>query len=351
MLAAMDLPGNPSSVHGPGRQARGLMDQARASVAALIGVKPAQIVFTSGGTEADVLALTGTGRRAIFHSGIEHDAVRRAAPADAVLLPVGTDGVLDLDALDAALAQAVQPGLVSVMAANNETGVIQPIADIARIAHAHGALFHCDAVQLAGRLSLDMRVLDIDLLTLSAHKIGGPKGVGALVLREGLGLAPLIPGGGQESRRRGGTENLIGIAGFGAAAKAAKAHMDAEGAQVAALRDSLEAKLKAALPGLVIFGEAAPRVPNTSLVGHLGLKAETVVMALDLAGVAVSAGAACSSGKVERSAVLDAMGVDPGLANSAIRISLGWTTTQADVDRCVAAYIAVVQRQTKGHAA
>lgn len=349
MLTALDLPGNPSSVHGPGRRARGVMDQARAAVAALIGVKPAQLVFTSGGTEADVLALTGTGRKAVLLSGIEHDAVRRAAPADAVTLPVGSDGVLDLGALEALLAKAHEPALVSVMAANNETGVIQPIAEVARIAHAHGALFHCDAVQLAGRQPLDMTGLGIDLLTLSAHKIGGPKGVGALALREGLGLTPLIPGGGQESRRRGGTENLPGIAGFGAAALAAQAGMAEEGARITALRDGMEAALKAALPDLVIFGETAPRIPNTSLIGHPGLKAETVVMAMDLAGVAVSAGAACSSGKVERSAVLDAMGVDPVLAGSAIRISLGWTTTPEEVERCIAAYCAIARRQDKGH--
>jgi len=351
MLAALEMPGNPSSVHGPGRQARGVMDQARACVAALIGVKPAQLVFTSGGTEADVLALTGTGRRAVLLSGIEHDAVRRAAPAGAVTLPVGPDGMLDLDALQAELAKAHEPALVSVMAANNETGVIQPIAEIARIAHAHGALFHCDAVQLAGRLPLDMTGQGIDLLTLSAHKIGGPKGVGALAVREGLGLVPLIPGGGQESRRRGGTENLPGIAGFGAAALAARATMAEEGARITALRDGMETALKSALPGLVIFGEAAPRVPNTSLIGHPGMKAETVVMAMDLAGVAVSAGAACSSGKVERSAVLDAMGVDPALAGSAIRISLGWTTTPEEVERCVTAYCAIARRQGKGQAA
>jgi len=351
MLAALDLPGNPSSVHGPGRQARGLMDQARAAVAALIGVKPAQLVFTSGGTEADVLALIGTGRKAVLLSGIEHDAVRRTAPGDAVTLPVGPDGVLDLNILDAKLAEVASPALVSVMAANNETGVIQPIAEIARIAHAHGALFHCDAVQLAGRQPLDMAGLGIDLLTLSAHKIGGPKGVGALALREGLGLAPLIPGGGQESRRRGGTENLPGIAGFGAAAQSAEAAMAEEGARIRALRDAMEAALKSALPDLVIFGETAPRIPNTSLIGHPGLKAETVVMAMDLAGVAVSAGAACSSGKVERSAVLDAMGVDPALAGSAIRISLGWTTTPEEVDRCIAAYCAIARRQGKGQAA
>lgn len=351
MVDALDLAGNPSSVHGPGRQARAAMDRARASVASLVHVKPSQVVFTSGGTEADVLALTGTGRRRILISAIEHDAVRRAAPADAGIIPVGPDGVIDLAALERMLEEAAEPALLSIMAANNETGVIQPIEDIARIAQAHGALFHCDAVQWAGRLPLDMTGLGIDLLTLSAHKIGGPKGVGALVLREGLGIAPLILGGGQESRRRGGTENLPGIVGFGAAAEAAARRMAAEAASMTALRQRLEDGIRAQVPGAVIFGADARRLPNTVQIGHPGLKAETVVMAMDLAGIAISAGSACSSGKVERSAVLDAMGVDPSLAESAIRISLGWTTTAEEIDRCLSAYASIVARRAKGQAA
>ena len=351
MVDALDLAGNPSSVHGPGRQARAAMDRARASVASLVHVKPSQVVFTSGGTEADALALTGTGRRRILISAIEHDAVRRAAPADAGIIPVGPDGVIDLAALERMLEEAAEPALLSIMAANNETGAIQPIEDIARIAQAHGALFHCDAVQWAGRLPLDMTGLGIDLLTLSAHKIGGPKGVGALVLRDGLGIAPLILGGGQESRRRGGTENLPGIVGLGAAAEAAARRMAAEAASMTALRQRLEDGIRAQVPGAVIFGADARRLPNTVQIGHPGLKAETVVMAMDLAGIAISAGSACSSGKVERSAVLDAMGVDPSLAESAIRISLGWTTTAEEIDRCLSAYASIVARRAKGQAA
>ncbi|UEM19597.1 cysteine desulfurase [Skermanella mucosa] len=356
VMAALEVAGNPSSVHGFGRRARRLVEDARAEVAALAGVVPARIVFTSGGTEANASALaTGasgrTGRR-ILVSAIEHDSVLETVP-DAERIPVMPDGTVDLAALDRMLARGDGPALVSVMLVNNETGVIQPVAEASRLAHAHGALFHCDAVQGAGRVAMDADSLGIDLMTLSAHKLGGPHGVGALVVREGIPIAPVLRGGGQEQRRRAGTENVAGIAGFGAAARLARSAAD-EAVRIGRLRDGLERRIaeaaEAAGVAVTIHGRAARRVANTTCVSMPGVSSETQIMALDLAGVAVSAGSACSSGKVKPSHVLTAMGVDAGEASSAIRVSLGWATGPEDVDRFVDAWSTLCRRRARATA-
>ncbi|MDM7946603.1 MAG: cysteine desulfurase family protein [Oceanibaculum nanhaiense] len=341
VLAAMQEGGNPSSVHAAGRTARKRLEQARRDVAALIGGDAAGLVFTSGGTEANALALLGSGRPRILYSAIEHDSVRAVHP-QAEPVPVTSDGVLDLGALDALLASDSRPAIVSLMLANNETGILQPVAEAREIAHRHGALIHCDAIQAAGKLPLDVTALGVDLMSLSGHKIGGPPGVGALYIRPGLDLAAIQRGGGQERRLRGGTENLPGIAGFGAAARAA-ADIDRVQA-LAGWRDALEAGVLAATPQAVIVGQDMPRLPNTSCIALPGMKAENIVMALDLAGVAVSAGSACSSGKVTASHVLAAMGLPPGIAGGAIRVSFGWTSTAADVDAFLAAWSQTARR-------
>lgn len=332
MAEAMRVGGNPSSVHAAGRRARAIVDKARREVASLAGAEPSEIVFTSGGTEANNLALSGAGRRRVLVSAIEHDSVRRAAP-QAELLPVDGNGVLDLAALERGLASSDEPALVSVMLANNETGVLQPIAEVVRLARSAGALVHCDAVQGAGKVPVNLRDLGVDYLSLSAHKIGGPTGVGTLVLRKGAPLLPAIRGGGQESNRRAGTENVAGIAGFGAAAMLA-----APGLDVMALRGELELSLVQIAAGARVFGAAAPRLGNTSCISMPGVPAETQVMAFDLAGVCISAGSACSSGKVQRSPALDAMGVPAAEAACATRISLGWNTEAADIERLIAAW-------------
>lgn len=329
---ALRAGGNPSSVHASGRRARAMVDKARREIASLVGAKPSEIVFTSGGTEANNLALLGAGRARVLMSAVEHDSVRRAFP-QAEVLPVDGDGVLDLSALERALGESAEPALVSVMLANNETGVLQPIADVVRLARRAGALVHCDAVQGLGKVPVGLRDLGVDYLSLSAHKIGGPTGVGALVLRTGAPLAPVLRGGGQEANRRAGTENVAGIAGFGAAAVLA-----ASGLDLGALRDKLECALVQMAPRARIFGSRVPRLCNTSCVSMPGVPAETQVVALDLAGVCISAGAACSSGKVQRSPVLDAMGVAAAEAACATRISLGWNTEVADIERLIAAW-------------
>jgi len=324
MAEAMASPGNPSSVHGHGRRARRLIEAARGRLGERLDVAPDRVVFTSGGTEANHLALLGLpGPRLV--SAIEHPSILEAVP-DAVRVPVQPDGRLDLAALAELLAR-LRPALVSLMLANNETGVIQPVAEAARLAHAHGALLHCDAVQAFGKLPLAPTSLGADLVTLSAHKLGGPPGVGALVVREGLEPTPLQRGGGQEQRRRAGTENLPGIVGF-AAALEPTTDWDA----IRVLRDRLEAGARAIRPDAVVVGATAERLPNTTCLLIPGLAAETQLMALDLAGVAVSSGAACSSGKVGPSHVLAAMGLPPEAARCAVRVSLGWSTTAADVD-------------------
>jgi cysteine desulfurase len=336
--------GNPSSVHGFGRAARNLVEDARERVARLVGARPADVVFTAGGTEANNLALKGAPAAAILASAIEHPSVLNAAP-DARRVPVTADGIVDLAALERMLAAARKPALVALMLANNETGVIQPVAEAARIAQAHGAKLHCDAVQAAGKVAVDVVALGADTLSVSAHKLGGPQGVGALIVREGARLAPLIAGGGQEHGLRAGTENVAGIVGFGVAADSALNELDAY-ARIATLRDHMERSL-----GARVFGAAAPRLPNTSQLAMPDVAAETQVIAFDLDGIAVSAGSACSSGKVGPPYVLLAMGVPEREAGTAIRVSLGRDTTPDEIERFIAAWRALRGRTHKVAAA
>ena len=340
---ALMLAGNPSSVHGFGRDVRKRIEDAREQIAALVDCAPAELVFTAGGTEANNTALRGAGRRALIVSAIEHPAVLRTGEACAeelVVLPVDGSGALDMAALDAALGSHGAQALVSVMLANNETGVIQPVAEIAARAHEKGALVHCDAVQAPGRIPVSFAGLGVDMMSLAAHKFAGPKGIGALVVRAGLDIAPLIHGGGQERGLRGGTENAAGIVGFGTAAALALGDLERASA-IAALRDRLEARLRETEPAVVIFSERAERLPNTSCVTMPGVQSETQVMGLDLAGVAVSAGSACSSGKVEPSHVLRALGVSDDVGGCAIRVSTGWATTEDEIDRFLGAWRAL----------
>ena len=349
MLAALDAPQNASSVHAEGRTARGIVEEARRKVAALAGAEPSNVIFTSGATEANMLALTpalgGVPRRErLFVSAIEHPSVRSGGrfAADVIEeVSVTATGVIDLDALKQTLTRFEHP-LVSVMLANNETGVVQPIRAVAELVHAAGGILHVDAVQGAGRMPVDMAALGADLLSLSSHKIGGPQGAGALIRRTGLSPEPLIKGGGQERGFRAGTENVAAIAGFGAAAEAAANSLTTEPARVAALRDRLESELRSTTPDLVIFAAGIGRLPNTSLVAVPGTKAETALIAFDLKGIALSSGSACSSGKVQPSHVLAAMGVEPALARAALRISLGWETIETDLDLCLNAWKEVV---------
>lgn len=341
MAEALRATGNPSSVHRAGRAARAAVDRARRQVADLVGALPAEVVFTSGGTEANNMALRGAGCRRLLVSAVEHDSVRNAV-SDCQVIPVDAEGVVDLVALQAALAASSEPTLVSVMLANNETGVVQPIADVVRLVRAAGGLIHCDAVQAAGKLPVGFHGLGVDYLSLSAHKLGGPTGTGALVVRTGAPFASDRKGGAQETGRRAGTENVPGIVGFGVAAEEARRGLD-----VAALRDRLELALVQIAPGARVFGAGARRLDNTTLVSMPGVSAETQVMALDLAGVCISAGSACSSGKVQRSAVLAAMGVPATEAATAVRISLGWNTGPADVERLIAAWRDLYLRVSK----
>lgn len=344
ITAALRVVGNPSSVHGPGRAARRLVEDAREQVAALASVSPASVVFTSGATEANALALLGSRRHRVFASAVEHASVLDAT-AGIERIPVDRHGVVDADALDAMLAAAGGPAIVSVMLGNNETGVIQPVGAIADLAARHGAVVHCDAVQAAGKIPLDPAALGVHLLSLSAHKLGGPTGVGALIVN-GVTLDAPLTGGGQERRRRAGTENVAGIAGFGAAADAigdAQA-VRAAASRMRALRDRLEMRLISATPAARIVAADVDRLANTVCVLTPGLAAETLVVALDLAGAAVSAGAACSSGKVSASHVLRAMGLGEHLARQAVRISMGWGTTEQDVDDFVNVWSAVTGR-------
>jgi cysteine desulfurase len=357
---AFGVSGNPSSVHAEGRAARRLIEHAREEVAALVAGGPVDVVFTSSCTEANMLALspaieTATQKRPrdrLMISAIEHSSVRTGGrfPRDAVEdIPVHPDGRVNLPALENAVSQSPRP-LVSLMLANNETGVVQPVVEAAAIVHAAGGLLHVDAVQAVGRMTCDISALGADLLTLSAHKIGGPKGVGALVrASEDIHLTdPLIRGGGQERGMRAGTENVAGIAAFGAAAAAVRRHGAAEAERMLALRKLLESGLQAISPQAVIFGASAERLPNTTLFAVEGMKAETAVIAFDLEGIAVSSGAACSSGKVQPSHVLAAMGVSPSLLRGAVRVSLGWTTTEADVERFFGAWRKLASALSKG---
>jgi cysteine desulfurase len=344
MAEALAVAGNPSSVHGPGREARRLIEQARARVARLAGGAAEGVVFTSGGTEANALALAGCGRARVIVSDIEHASVLQNAPS-AERIPVDGEGVVDLAALQRLLAADARPALVSLMLANNETGVIQPVAEAARLAHARGALLHCDAAQAPGRLSQHLGELGVDLLTLSAHKLGGPAGVGALVLADpDLPLAPFLLGGGQERRRRAGSENTAGIVGFGLACTLVE-DMDNVTLEICNMRDWLEAEALRRVPGAVVVGASAHRLPNTSCLALPGLSAVVQVMALDLAGVAVSAGSACSSGKVGSSHVLAAMGLAPEIVGSAIRVSLGVGNREEDVEKFLAAWVDLARRK------
>ena len=331
MTDVMQQVGNASSVHAFGRRHRQLIEDARAEVAILVGVTADRVIFTSGGTEANNLALKASGRHPIIVSAIEHDSVLQADQCGN-RLPVDTDGVVDLAALRHTLS-APAP-LVCVMLANNETGVVQPVVDIVTIANEAGAIVHTDVVQAAGRIAIDVPALGASMASLSAHKLGGPQGIGALVLGEDMPVLSQIKGGGQERGRRAGTENVAGIVGFGVAARLVRedlAHMQ----EVAMLRDGLEAALVQSLPDAIIYGNRAMRLPNTSCFAVPGLRSETQIMALDLAGIAVSSGSACSSGKVTPSHVLLAMGVPEALAGCAIRVSLGPENTKDDVARLI----------------
>ena len=347
MAAAWDLSGNPSSVHAEGRQARRLVEEARGAVAQAVGALPRNVVFTSGGTEANALALTpglrrgaGPAAERLVVSAIEHASVLAGGRfSHRAISAVGVthSGVLDL----AQLREAVEgkpPALVSIMLANNETGALQPVREAAGIVHAAGGVLHVDAIQALGKVAFDIGGLEADLLTLSAHKIGGPKGVGAVVLAEGLqGFEPLLRGGGQELGRRAGTENVAGIAGFGAAVTAAIGALAGDAARLEALRSRLEQGLMQK-NGTIVFSDSVERLPNTTLFTIPGLKAETAVIGFDLADIAVSSGSACSSGKVQPSHVLEAMGFSPEIAQGAVRLSLGWSTSGADIDRCLQAW-------------
>jgi cysteine desulfurase len=342
MVAALDNFGNPSSVHADGRRARGLVEAAREEVAALVNARPSEVVFTSGATEANNWALS-QGWQVIALSGIEHDSVRvPSVLSGARLLEIAAtgDGVAAVETIDlSALVSDKGPRgtLIALQMANNETGAIQPVAEAVALAETHGAIVHTDAVQTAGRTPIDFAALGVAMMSLSSHKIGGPKGAGALVIRDGISLRPFIAGGGQERRRRAGTENVAAIAGFGAAAREAAREV-AEMNRVKALRDRLEEGILRATPEARIMAGKAERLANTSCIAWPGKRAETLVIKLDLAGIAVSAGAACSSGKVGQSHVLAAMGLSPEIASSAIRVSIGAATTEKDIAAFLAAW-------------
>lgn len=345
MARAMEITGNASSVHAFGRDQRKVIEDARERVAALAGTGPANVIFTSGGSEANNTVLCGIAAEARVTSPVEHASVLDADPS-AERLVVDADGVVDVDALDAMLARLQGRALVSVMAANNETGVVQPIARIAETVRRHDGRLHVDAIQAAGKLPLGDYTKLADAITLSGHKIGGPQGVGAIVIRDGVAFEPLVRGGGQERRRRAGTENAIGIAGFGAACSCAGRHLDGM-AKLAAYRDLIEATLG---DDARVYGANADRLANTTCLGMAGVAAETQVMAFDLAGIAVSAGSACSSGKVEPSHVLLAMGVPATAAAEAVRVSFGWSSTASDAERFIETWRAL-RRRTRTEAA
>lgn len=336
MLAAMEMGGNASSIHREGRQAHKLLDDARESLAVALGCIAPMIVFTSGGSEANNLAIKGSNAERLLVSAIEHPSVLAAARASGKpveVIPVTPQGLVDLEALARLL-----PGpksLISLMLANNETGVIQPVQHVVAMAQPYGALVHCDAVQAFGKIPVNFGLLGVDMLTITAHKLGGPQGIGALVVRDGLPLTSLIHGGGQELRRRAGTENLAATAGFAAVATE-------KAKDLSVLRDRLESSLEA----VEVFGKPVPRLPNTTCLALPGSKAESLLIELDLEGFAVSSGSACSSGKVAASHVLAAMGVSPELARGALRISLGWNTTEEDIDRFTAAWQRILARRS-----
>ena len=361
MIEAMDWVGNSSSVHADGRRARSAIEAARVDVAKLIGAKTSEVVFTSGATEANAWVLSA-GWNTVFASGIEHDSILASLAKDPagtravlrlengaprhVTLPAGQDGLVAIEALAEHLLKSDASfgrSLVCLQLANNETGVIQPLADLGAFARDHGVTVHCDGVQAAGRIAIDIGGLGVDTLAISAHKMGGPKGIGALIMRDGVEIQPLIRGGGQERRRRAGTENVAAIVGFGRAAALAKAELASWG-RVAEMRDRLERDIGALSPHVIFIGAGSPRLANTSLLALPGRTAENLVIKLDLAGVSVSAGSACSSGKVGQSHVLSAMGLGSEIARSAIRISLGPSTTETDIAAFLAAWKKIVSQ-------
>ena len=357
MASAWDLSGNPSSVHAEGRQARKLVEDARDSISGAVGALPRNIIFTSGGTEANALALTpglrrggGLAAERLVVSAIEHASVLAGGrfPAEAIsAVGVNSSGLVDLDRLRVML-EGEPAALVSVMLANNETGAVQPVKEAAEIVHSAGGLLHVDAIQAFGKIPFDLNGMGADLVTLSAHKIGGPKGAGAVVLAEGVqGFEPLLRGGGQEKGRRAGTENVAGITGFGAAAEAAMGSLKTDALRLESLRNRLDSGLRKT-PGAIVFSDDVPRLPNTTLFTVPGLRAETAVIGFDLAGIAVSSGSACSSGKVQPSHVLKAMGFGPKLAQGAVRLSLGWSTSDADIDCCLEAWRKLARTLLKG---
>jgi cysteine desulfurase len=347
--------GNPSSVHHFGQVAKSALDEARSATAALVGGDPSEIVFTSGGTESDNFAIRGvaealevTGRKHLIATAIEHEAVLNTFKALArrgwktTLLPVDQSGIVSPDALEGALTD--DTALVSIMHANNEIGTMQPVAQLARIAKSRGAVFHTDAVQTAGKVPVDVKALGVDLLSLSAHKFYGPKGAGALWIRRGVRLQPPMTGGKQERSRRAGTENVAGIIGLGAAAQLARAKMTVEGDRLAPLRDRLEEGILETVHGTAINGARSPRVPNTTNISFDRVEAESLLIALDLAGIAVSTGSACSSGTLEPSHVLKAMGFPVHRTQNSIRFSLGASNTDADIDRVIEVLPGVVEK-------
>ena len=347
--------GNASSVHHFGQRAKAVLDEARSAVAALVNAEPSEIVFTSGGTESDNFALRGvaealepTGRRHLIASSIEHEAVLVTLRALArrgwqtTLLPIDASGIVRSEALVEALTD--NTALVSVMHANNEIGTIQPIAELARIAHARGALFHTDAVQSIGKIPVDVRALGVDLLSLSAHKFNGPKGAGALWIKRGARVTAILTGGKHERNRRAGTENVPAVAGLGVAASLAATKGSAEGARLAGLRNRLDEAILAKVPGTAINGSREPRVPNTTNISFEAVEAESLLIALDLEGVAVSTGSACSSGTLEPSHVLRAMGLPSPRTQNSIRFSLGAGNTEADVDFVVSKLPGIVEK-------
>jgi cysteine desulfurase len=344
-MAAMRTVGNASSIHADGRAARKIVEDARAQIAALAHVRPAQVIFNSGATEGNNTVLSGYRDKPVFVSAIEHPSILEAAP-HANHIPVTRDGLVNLDAFSGML-DAQAPALVAVQLVNSETGAVQPVADIARMAKEKGALIHCDAVQAAGRIELDFTSLDVDYMTLSAHKFGGPQGAGALIFREGLQIPKFLHGGGQEKRQRAGTENVAAIAGFGAAAKLAAEELPAYQPRCKAFQAKLESALKQIANDLIVVSENAPRAANTTNVILPGISAETQLMAMDLEGVALSSGSACSSGTFKPSHVLAAMGFTSNEARSALRFSTGWATTDADIEEALAAYARMVSRVRK----
>ncbi|MBV9108048.1 MAG: cysteine desulfurase [Gemmatimonadetes bacterium] len=344
--------GNPSSLHRFGREARAALEDARARLARVIGASPGEIVFTRAGTEADDLAVLGRTRALpgapVAVSTIEHKAVLESAHAaeregsPVILLPVDGNGVVRMDAVDAALER--RPAVLSVMWANNEAGVLQPVREIAERCRGAGVAFHSDAVQALGKVPVRADEVPVDLLAFSAHKVGGPKGIGALFVRRGTQLRPLLFGGGQERGLRPGTEDVAGAAGFAAAAEAAEAAREVEMARIAALRDRLEAGLRSRIPGLVVNGAGAPRLPTVSNVSIPRADPEMLLASLDLQGIAASSGSACSSGAVEPSHVLTAMGIPAEMAGPSVRFSLGWGTTDEEIDRVLDVFPALAER-------